>query len=418
MAEEKESTEALDEVKARCEAAGIEYRQEDFLDEDILLEIELPDARETRTVTAIGEERFAQLAAIDFEKYRFLEGYDAIVCYEHGTIECYAERAAGGGNLKRVLTIRLGYTGPGAKRGDGERAPTPDELVKVERGDITLTLGTASEELRLLAGPERGRVALRLTGVDVERHDDARRYLAMLANALFFEIDARAGLPIVISGGRRRVAFAGKRIDPSSLRFPESAFDPEPMSLFWYGRGARGMPLLQFLAFYQVLEFYFPLYSAAEARRRIKLIVGDPRFNTHSSRDIQKVFRAATADFKGSSAAERNQLHATIRLCADPQAIREFISSSRDGIFTKKAKGLTEKLVKDSMDDTELLRAVAERIYEIRCKIVHTKDEEGEEEFGLLLPFSKEADQLGPDIGLIELLARQALIAASQKPDN
>jgi hypothetical protein len=418
MAEEKGSTEALEEIKARCEAAEIEYREEDFLDEEILVEIELPDAKGTRTVTVIGEKMFAELAAIDFEKYRFLEGYNAIVCYERGTIECYAERAAGGSDLKAVLTRRLGYKKPSEKLRAGEPAPIPLELVKVERGGVTLTLGVPSDELQLLVGTKRGGVALRLTGVDVERHDDARRYLEMLANALFFELDARAGIPIVISGGRRRIAFSAKQIDPHSLRFPESAFDPEPMSLFWYGRGARGMPLLQFLAFYQVLEFYFPLYSAAEARRRIKLIVGDPRFNTHSSRDIQKVFRAATADFKGSFAGERNQLHATIRLCSDPQAVREFIGSPRDVVFAKKTKGLTEKLIKDSMDDSELLRAVAERIYEIRCKIVHTKNEEGEEEFGLLLPFSREADQLGPDIGLIELLARQALIASSQKPDN
>jgi hypothetical protein len=38
------------------------------------------------------------------------------------------------------------------------------------------------------------------------------------------------------------------------------------------------MPLLQFLAFYQVIEFYFPTYSQAEAHRKLKAILKDPPF--------------------------------------------------------------------------------------------------------------------------------------------
>ncbi len=56
---------------------------------------------------------------------------------------------------------------------------------------------------------------------------------------------------------------------------------------------------------------------------------------------------------------------------------------------------------------------VADLIYDIRCKIVHTKGEEREGEFELLLPFSKEADLLQLDIELIQYLAQQVLMAAS-----
>lgn len=58
---------------------------------------------------------------------------------------------------------------------------------------------------------------------------------------------------------------------------------------------------------------------------------------------------------------------------------------------------------------------IAERIYDIRCKIVHTKDvaESRDQTGNLLLPFSKEAEGLTFDIELIQYVARQVLIASS-----
>ena len=58
---------------------------------------------------------------------------------------------------------------------------------------------------------------------------------------------------------------------------------------------------------------------------------------------------------------------------------------------------------------------VAERIYNIRCKIVHTKTDARDSDVELLLPFSKEAEQLVFDIELAQYLAQQVLIAASSQ---
>lgn len=57
---------------------------------------------------------------------------------------------------------------------------------------------------------------------------------------------------------------------------------------------------------------------------------------------------------------------------------------------------------------------MSKRIYEIRCKIVHTKADARDPEVELLLPFSKEADLLQFDIDLIQYVAQQVLIAGSR----
>ena len=51
-------------------------------------------------------------------------------------------------------------------------------------------------------------------------------------------------------------------------------------------------------------------------------------------------------------------------------------------------------------------------MYEIRCRIVHTKDED---ELDLLLPFSPEIKKIKYDLELIEFLARQAIIAGGRQ---
>ncbi|MCP4441464.1 MAG: hypothetical protein GY810_21360 [Aureispira sp.] len=63
--------------------------------------------------------------------------------------------------------------------------------------------------------------------------------------------------------------------------------------------------------------------------------------------------------------------------------------------------------------DVDLRTPVADLIYDIRCKIVHTKGEGFDGEIDLLLPFTKAAELLYKDIELIQYVARKVLVAAS-----
>ena len=55
---------------------------------------------------------------------------------------------------------------------------------------------------------------------------------------------------------------------------------------------------------------------------------------------------------------------------------------------------------------------VSERIYEIRCRIVHSKASEGD--FDVLLPYSSGIKKLNFDLELIEFISRKVLIASSR----
>ncbi|MBZ8140184.1 hypothetical protein CLD22_09785 [Rubrivivax gelatinosus] len=175
------------------------------------------------------------------------------------------------------------------------------------------------------------------------------------------------------------------------------------------------MPLLQFLAFYQVIEYYFPTYSQAEARRKLKMVLKDPGFRGDREADLGRLLSAIHVSRSGAFGDERSQLRATLMECLDAESLREFITAepARSEFLSAKAKGLSDQKLPVANPAADLRPDVSERIYEIRCKIVHTKTDARNSEFELLLPFSKEAELLAHDIELVQFIAQQVLIAAS-----
>ncbi|KJG03982.1 hypothetical protein UB33_21335 [Photobacterium angustum] len=198
-----------------------------------------------------------------------------------------------------------------------------------------------------------------------------------------------------------------------SLDRVSQKYDSEALSLYWYAQSAIGMPLLRYLAFYQVVEFYYPIYSELAAQKKVGNILKDPCFNSHSTKDIAKVFSIVKA--ASSSRSELSQLEATIKECVDPNVLREWLTSDskREEYFrSKNAVKLSTFKIFSNAEDDDLLSQMWQRFYNIRCRIVHTKGAEGDLE--VLHPQSKEIKYLEREIELAKFLAHKVLIASSK----
>jgi hypothetical protein len=107
--------------------------------------------------------------------------------------------------------------------------------------------------------------------------------------------------------------------------------------------------------------------------------------------------------------------------CVEAGDLREFLESDeRLSRFYKTQaewKTISDKKILIGNLDADLRNDVADRIYDIRCKIVHAKGDGGPAKVEALLPFSKEADSLGFDIGLVRYIARRVLICSSTPLD-
>ena len=184
------------------------------------------------------------------------------------------------------------------------------------------------------------------------------------------------------------------------------------MSLYWYAKSASRLPLVQYLAFYQCLEFYFPRYSHEEAKKKISRILKHPTFNVHNDTDLVRLLGAVSSGSGRAFGDEKAQLQATLDACVDAEGLREAISNSEGADFFKRTTTPSAHKINLADPHLNICHAVAFRIYDIRCKIVHTKVNEGED--AMLLPYSKEADELGHDLGLIEYVAQQVLVNSSE----
>ncbi len=181
------------------------------------------------------------------------------------------------------------------------------------------------------------------------------------------------------------------------------------------------MPLLQFLAFYQAIEFYFPVYSRGEAIKQLRTLLKNPGFSVQDDHDIGRLLSAVQTGRSGGFGKELDQLRATILHCVGAGDLREYLAS--DELFRKfyetesDWKAVSSKKIQLGNVDADLRNDVADRIYDIRCKIVHARGDGGPANTELLLPFSKEADLLGFDIELARYVAREVLIASSSRLD-
>jgi hypothetical protein len=273
-----------------------------------------------------------------------------------------------------------------------------------------------------------GAATLRIRNVDASRHDEALGLLERVAGAILFELDLRYGISVNVtrlpfidrtrrSGGSEKHVYRPRTPREASTdppRLPRNSYPAKPLALYWYARSAANMPLLQYLASYQVLEYYFPTYYQREALDRMKQELLDPRFSPQNDADLMRLLSLAAPQGK-SFGNEREQLKATIRACVSVRHLDDYFKDpDRRDFFSGKQiiKGVGRIDIANTSAD--LRDQASDRIYDIRCRIVHAKSDSGDQYPELLLPFSEEAESLVFDIELIQYLAQRILIHQAQ----
>jgi hypothetical protein len=366
-----------------------------------------------------------------FQKYKFIKGFEAIWSPELGVVEGAMQSDDTLRSTPMLINrIKRGFLTVNPEESAAERRerwsfefPSPKENVKIIIGRSSTEfsiLSSLTQELFYFDARIREKVTIRIEGLKISTHEEAKKQLSNISNSVFFQIDLKTNIPLHLCMDRDFFRGIQRKKNPSQeppvFKAPKYEYDHEPMSLYWYARTARNMPLLQFLAFYQVLEFYFPLYSYRDAQQRIKNYLKNPTFDANKESDISHILDIVKVSSKGKSFGdEKDQFKATIMYCVDKSTMLDYLTEiqERKDFFDiqKKNHGLAKQKISFSSDN-DIRIDVAQRIYEIRCRIVHTKDEN---ELDLLLPFSLEIKNIKHDLELVEFLARQTIIAGGRQ---
>jgi len=373
------------------------------------ISVEFKNGRLIRTVYIGTEESADALVHYPLDEIVFLGEHSAICSYKESWIEA-AVRPHGVGGARGFVARRRIFGVSGLRR--------------EERGEVEIP-GPKGIMLRLTEKPgllyllDYGApIYLRIEGIGITEHDRAMNLLEDLSNSVFLQIDFRFETALTIpkgrTGSRRLPSARGKLDEDNRLAFPRFTYDRSPSSLYWYARSALSMPLLQFLSFYQCLEFHFPHYSRQETIAKIKNILKSPLFDGTKDSSINVIVNATLEGHRGSLLEERKQLAATLKHCIDATALRDFLTATdeRKRYFEHDYKKISGKRIVLS-EGAPIVEQTADRIYDIRCKVVHAKNLDAGEGDEIILPFSHEEQLMIDDVELVQFLARNVLIASS-----
>jgi hypothetical protein len=441
-----------DAIRDRARTAGLSFDVEEWSsDEDdpdqYILTVYLPNGKQRRSVM-IDRASADDFEAIRFESLVALGDYRAVFDKESGRLEALLQAPTGqalvpsrlvelpgveifefDSDTKRLgrligsladLPKREGLSGAiqVTRRGGGMTWRLP---IGGAPGATAVEISPPSNELSAIIGsarPSRS-ASLKLSGVQYETHDAALALLEDYANDVLFDIDIRFSTTLVLA---RRPLIARTVRRPSAnttshpVEFPRTRYSHQATTLYFYAKSLSAMPPLQYLSYYQAIEHHFPRFFQQDLTARVRNYIRDPRFSAASDVSIRDLIGIASRTGRGT-AREREQLKATLAGSLDLQELIEFLNANETVYSFVSTKGLIgvpllrlPQAEKDR-DAATILSQLAERIYAIRCRIVHTKDDANETFAEPLMPYSAEAALLRPDLRLIEFLSQKIIIA-------
>ncbi|CAA9385207.1 MAG: hypothetical protein AVDCRST_MAG93-9416 [uncultured Chloroflexia bacterium] len=136
--------------------------------------------------------------------------------------------------------------------------------------------------------------------------------------------------------------------------------------------------------------------------------------------DVDGVLSAIGTNKRRLFPEERQQLMSTIDCCVDSATLNGFLAGDEERAEFYGSDGwcaLSKQPIPVGSTRGDHRNKVAQRIYEIRNRIVHTKSEHNELE-SPLLPFDPEVAVLEHDLDLVRFLAQKTLIASAHPIDS
>lgn len=369
-------------------------------------------------------------------KYRGIINYESIWSTESNCIEC---GIISPGNMmpSRFLFSRLSkvLSNDHIQNTEGDcDDPEPQSLILYSDRKRKVSLGYASKEFALLSAYKEGRrtdlgsnktrfdITLLIENINtpIKTQDEARTLLEKVSNTLFFQLSLLYNIDIVLSPRkktrreRNRIARArtGIAVDYKDLKL-EYEYDEIPMSLYWFAQSNKSSPFFMYFALYQVLEFYFPIYSTLLEKTRIQNLIKDPSFSINKDSDVVKLLNIIKKHSAGNLGDEREQLSTTLRGILSAEDVINYIKDNsylEDYYSAKESGKISEKKIRLT-DNVVILDDIATRIYDIRCSIVHNKASESSRK---ILPLTKDTEYLANDVQLLEFISRKAIIANSR----
>ena len=443
-----------DTIRDRAKAAGIQYVYADYAvpTRPCLLLLFFSDGDVSRSVV-IDEDSAARFNALNFEKFQVVGPYRSLHDASDNSLE--AAIVPNPANRYSSLTKTLMRL-PGAERiesdATGVATVSPIEIHEADssvpdleeerllrtpietwnlpswrlpfvgaRHGLAVELSPPSIKFKAFSGVvgPGSPVTMKIQGLAPVPQEEIINQLETVAGSVLFELDVRFNVGLSLQHTQATIPGA-KRVDRDRNRqpvmFPTVRYPRAATTLYRYGRSAVENPLLQYLAYYQAIEHFFSSFVERESINRVRYALRHPAFNRESDADIRRVIVQAGRGQRNGP-RESDQLRTTLAHCIEPGEVEAWLETTDD---TAKAFLLGSKQIAGvrplslrTEHQKSVIDQIADRVYTLRCRIVHAKDSDSFVE--PLLPYSAEARNLRADLLLIEFLCQRVIIAGSNE---
>lgn len=374
-----------------------------------------------------------QLESTRFERFHVAGDYVSLVDIESDVVEIRLARSGGGpsglmaGSLWRLPGAEVSRT---KKPGEGETSDRPrlGAFRYTERPDTWKVVATDKEraleispstpEFDMFWRRPGGRPTIKMRGFDVTTNTAVLNAIEGTVRDYLLELDLRYGIDLDLQSDSpmpRNPQRLRRTEEPPA--FPKNSYSRVPRDLYRHGRAAVGLPLLQYQYYYQTVEFFFRTFVHEQAIARVRREVADPRFSATRDESISAIIDIASSASTGGM-RERDQLRYTVEGCVLEGQLGVWLDELDerfDGHFSKKSQAIQGVGAIHRTGD--IRQQVSDRIYTIRCRIVHAKEDGGPAPIAQLVPSSKESLHLLPDVELVKRIAEKALVARATAQD-
>jgi hypothetical protein len=281
-----------------------------------------------------------------------------------------------------------------------------DWAIRVGKASVSLEISPYSDLFFCVnrLGP-RSMISLKLTG-DPFADRDADGIIRSILTDFLTELDFVYGIGLRLSVSKPVSRPALDSAPTEGPTFSGAGYTAEAKNLYWYATTAREFPLLQYLAYYQILEFNFARLGRVGVALRLQELLDDSGFDPDDEQIVSRLVEATSVAHVGLS-REEVQLRAALDVLVSDDELRTFISGQASTFLDAiQLIGGVERL---DLDSPRLVSNVARRIYAIRNRIVHTDNQFGEDGVSQLLPASSESQALANEIKLVRWLAIKAM---------
>lgn len=258
---------------------------------------------------------------------------------------------------------------------------------------------------------------------DCQGHDEALKLLEQISSTLFFELDLRYDIRLGLVRRRlarprvsSRVAIGSGYEMRKAPQMPRVRYRHDAVSLYLHGRSSTRLPLSQFLAYYQAIEYHFPMFVERDLFMRVRNKLRDPGFSPENNVHVEQLIRLMGKMRGGRYLDEWEQLAIVLSECVSEEDLIDFLKDDELRWKAIRSKGIIEgvHVIKENDQSFPLVRQMAQRIHQIRCRIVHAKEDGGPKAMSVLLPTSLEVRNLSHDIDIVRYLAQKVIIAGAE----